>query len=307
MWSTTTDPPTILPNGLTQITGTSPLFPNISILVIDLKIDERGRDKEEFERLALVSGRRTVPVVFLGGEWIGGGDDIKRMGSDGTLLTKLLLSSIIDNDFVNDYIKQNKSVRIPPLLTPTTSTSKTPIISPIIYNEVIKEIKGLIESESDLIANASNISSAIYNAIISSRGVQGCNWVGFYFTRRVENDGEERVLVLGPFMGKPACRRIRLSEGVCGAAARTKEVQLVKDVHDFPGHIACDSASNSEVVIPLLSKENEVLGVFDLDCPVLNGYSEEDAEFLEKVGRMLVEGSDWGILDREVEASEGGH
>lgn len=92
MWSTTTDPPTILPNGLTQITGTSPLFPNISILVIDLKIDERGRDKEEFERLALVSGRRTVPVVFLGGEWIGGGDDIKRMGSGEKYMIYLLAS-----------------------------------------------------------------------------------------------------------------------------------------------------------------------------------------------------------------------
>ncbi|GMH94513.1 hypothetical protein TrST_g10957 [Triparma strigata] len=298
-------PPVLLPNGLYRVEGRSTLFEGLEVCVIDLKVDERERDRIEFERLVKITSRRTVPQIFLSGTWIGGGDDIQRLGLDGTLLTKMLIEGVIDKERGKGYIEEYGSVRVPPMFNGEKEGKDGNATVPkkdIPYGEVLKEIEGLIETEKDLIANASNVSSAVYNAIIKYRGATGCNWVGFYFSRKC---GEEVILVLGPFMGKPACRRIRFSEGVCGKAARTNEVQLVKDVHDFPGHIACDSASNSEVVIPLLSEKGEVLGVFDLDCPVLEGYSEEDASFLQSVARMLVEGSDWSLLaEKEVEASE---
>ncbi len=104
-------------------------------------------------------------------------------------------------------------------------------------------------TETDVFANGANVSSSVFHAIQSSRGPAGCNWVGFYFCRSLlpPSPPGKQVLLLGPFQGKPACRRINFEEGVCGAAARTKTAQLVHDVHKFPGHIACDSASNSEV------------------------------------------------------------
>jgi GAF domain-containing protein len=107
------------------------------------------------------------------------------------------------------------------------------------------------------------------------------NWAGFYLLK----DGE---LVLGPFQGQPACLRIKLGQGVCGTAAQQRQTIVVPNVHDFPGHIACDSASNSEIVVPLLKNE-ELLGVFDVDSPLIDRFDDEDARGLNKLVEIFME------------------
>lgn len=114
------------------------------------------------------------------------------------------------------------------------------------------------------------------------------NWVGFYL-----NTGNEELL-LGPFQGKTACIRIPFSRGVCGAAARERRVQLVRDVHLFPGHIACDSASNSEIVLPLI-RDGALLGVLDIDSPLAGRFDEADRTGLEAVAQLLAESCDWSL------------
>ena len=132
--------------------------------------------------------------------------------------------------------------------------------------ELYNAIEAISYGESDLIANLSNTSSVIKLAY------ENTNWVGFYIFK-------ENELVLGPFQGKPACIRIPLGKGVCGTAAETKEIQLVLDVHKFPGHIACDSASNSEIVLPIF-KNGALFGVLDMDSPSLAYFTEDDKEIL---------------------------
>ena len=139
--------------------------------------------------------------------------------------------------------------------------------------------KGQLSSEKDDLANISNL-TGIINACIDN-----LNWVGFYLLRDEE-------LVLGPFQGLPACNRITVGEGVCGSAALTGEVQLIPDVHLFPGHIACDSASNSELVIPII-KENKVLGVLDLDSPIKERFSSLHVEYFSQLVDVLNEYIDW--------------
>ncbi|MGE8034811.1 GAF domain-containing protein [Lysinibacillus sp. KCTC 33748] len=135
------------------------------------------------------------------------------------------------------------------------------------YNTLAKQLDALLTGESDRIANLSN-ASALLNQFLPN-----INWVGFYVLQ-----GEQ--LVLGPFQGLPACVRIPIGRGVCGTAVSKAETMVVKDVHDFPGHIACDAASQSEIVIPL-KKEGEVIGVLDIDSPIVNRFSKEDQEGLE--------------------------
>ncbi len=135
-------------------------------------------------------------------------------------------------------------------------------------------LSGLMEGEHDLIANMANMSALLFDAL------EDVNWSGFY--RMLEG-----MLVLGPFQGKPACIRIPLGRGVCGTAAATLQTQLVKDVHLFPGHIACDALSQSEIVIPLI-RNGELLGVLDIDSPVKNRFDETDQAGLEKLCEMLV-------------------
>lgn len=132
-----------------------------------------------------------------------------------------------------------------------------------------KQIISTIENEDDFIANTSNISAILYDAI------DNINWLGFYF---VKNGG----LVLGPFQGKVACTRITIGKGVCGTCALTKEPQRIEDVHKFPGHIACDSASNSELVLPIIVN-GEVKAVLDIDSTEFNRFSESDQLGLEKL------------------------
>ena len=145
---------------------------------------------------------------------------------------------------------------------------------PTMYRDLASALKGLVTGEPDGIANMANAAGLIYETL------PDVNWVGFY--RNI--DGE---LVLGPFQGRPACIRIMFGEGVCGAAAATRQVQRVEDVHAFPGHIACDSASNSEIVVPLI-RDGELLGVLDIDSPKHGRFSEEDEAGVVKLGEILV-------------------
>ncbi|WP_377864211.1 GAF domain-containing protein [Bacillus sp. R86525] len=142
------------------------------------------------------------------------------------------------------------------------------------YETVIKQLDALLTGESNVVANLSN-ASALLNQFLDR-----VNWVGFYVT-------EGNQLVLGPFQGMPACVRIPFGRGVCGAAAEMKTTQLVADVHQFPGHIACDSASNSEIVVPIL-KEGNVIGVLDIDSPEKNRFDEVDQHYLEKFVETLL-------------------
>ncbi|PGQ12476.1 GAF domain-containing protein [Bacillus cereus] len=142
------------------------------------------------------------------------------------------------------------------------------------YEIVIKQLDALLTGESNVVANLSN-ASALLNQFLDR-----VNWVGFYVT-------EGNQLVLGPFQGMPACVRIPFGRGVCGVAAETKTTQLVADVHQFPGHIACDSASNSEIVVPIV-KEGAVIGVLDIDSPEKNRFDELDQRYLEKFVETLL-------------------
>ena len=142
------------------------------------------------------------------------------------------------------------------------------------YAQLLAQARALVHGESDRIANAANLSALVYHALPQ------LNWVGFYFF-----DGTE--LVVGPFQGLPACVRIPLDKGVCGAAASTRATQRVEDVHAFPGHIACDSASRSELVVPLVH-DGALVGVFDLDSPLPARFDEDDQHGLEAIAAAFV-------------------
>ena len=143
-----------------------------------------------------------------------------------------------------------------------------------LYAELIEQANALFEGEHDFVANAANLSALLFHSL------PDLNWAGFYFLK-------EEGLVLGPFQGKPACVRIAIGKGVCGTAAARRETVLVEDVHAFPGHIACDSASNSEIVIPLV-RNGELLGVLDLDSPKLARFASVDARGLESLAKIFV-------------------
>ena len=143
------------------------------------------------------------------------------------------------------------------------------------YAQLAEQARALLHGERDRVANAANLSALVYHAL------PDLNWVGFYFF-----DGTE--LVVGPFQGQPACVRIPLDRGVCGAAARTRTTQRIEDVDAFPGHIACDSASRSELVVPLFSGER-LIGVFDLDSPLPARFDADDQAGLEAIAALYVE------------------
>jgi GAF domain-containing protein len=145
--------------------------------------------------------------------------------------------------------------------------------TPTLDRDLASAVEGLVSGESDAIANMANVSALIFETL------PDVNWVGFY-----RNVGRE--LVLGPFQGRPACIRIKFGEGVCGLAAETRQVQRIEDVHAFPGHIACDSASNSEIVVPLI-RDGELIGVLDIDSPNKGRFSEEDEEGCIRLGEIL--------------------
>ena len=141
-------------------------------------------------------------------------------------------------------------------------------------NTLLTQLEALLSAETDPVANMANTAALMYN------GLAGLNWAGFYLLK-------EGVLVLGPFQGKPACVRISVGRGVCGTAVQLRKTVSVPDVHQFPGHIACDSASQSEVVVPLI-KNGVMLGVLDIDSPHKGRFSQEDQMFFEKVAEILL-------------------
>ena len=142
------------------------------------------------------------------------------------------------------------------------------------YAQLAAQAEALLAGEYDRIANAANLSALVYHAL------PDLNWAGFYFFDGIE-------LVVGPFQGLPACVRIPLDKGVCGAAATTRQTQRIADVHEFPGHIACDAASRSELVLPLLL-DDALIGVLDLDSPVPGRFDVEDQAGLETIAALFV-------------------
>jgi GAF domain-containing protein len=146
------------------------------------------------------------------------------------------------------------------------------------YKDLALQLRSLLEGERDPIANAANTSALLYDLM------PNINWVGFYFLR----GGNE--LIVGPFQGKPACVRIPVGRGVCGTAVERGRSILVEDVHEFPGHIACDAASRSELVVPLL-RDGKILGVLDLDSPLPSRFDAEDQAGIEEVAAIYVAAS----------------
>jgi L-methionine (R)-S-oxide reductase len=144
-----------------------------------------------------------------------------------------------------------------------------------IYQQLADQARALLHGEQDRTANAANLSSLVFHALPE------LNWVGFYFY-----DGKE--LVVGPFQGMPACVRIAIGKGVCGTAAATKHTQRIADVDQFPGHIPCDSASRSELVVPLFKNE-QLIGVFDLDSPILDRFDAVDQSGLEAIAQIFLD------------------
>lgn len=149
------------------------------------------------------------------------------------------------------------------------------------YERLASELRSLLAGESDPIANAANTAALLFAALPE------VSWAGFYFLR--EGPGG-RELIVGPFQGKPACVRIALGHGVCGTAAARRTTLIVPDVEAFPGHIACDAASRSEIVVPLIAAE-QVVGVLDLDSPRLSRFDEVDARGLERLAALFIEAS----------------
>lgn len=150
-----------------------------------------------------------------------------------------------------------------------------------LYASLVVQLLSLLKGEHDFIANAANFSALLFNSL------PNVNWAGFYFLR-----GDE--LVLGPFQGNPACVRIPMGKGVCGVAAQQCETIIVPNVHEFPGHIACDVASNSEIVVPLFDGER-LLGVLDLDSPLIGRFDDQDAEGLNELVTVFV-GHEEGLI-----------
>lgn len=148
------------------------------------------------------------------------------------------------------------------------------------YALLKRQLASLLEGEDHWLPNLANTSALLYEEL------PDLNWAGFYLLTAGE-------LVLGPFQGKPACVRIALGRGVCGTAAQRRESIVVPDVHAFPGHIACDAASRSELVIPLIARDGRLLGVLDLDSPTLGRFTDQDAEGLKEVVEVLLAATIW--------------
>lgn len=153
---------------------------------------------------------------------------------------------------------------------------------PADYATLLIEAQSLFEGERNIIANAANCAAMLFAALGQ------VNWAGFYF-----REGED--LIVGPFQGKPACIRIPKGKGVCGAAAAQQQTIIVQDVHEFPGHIACDAASRSEIVVPLI-RSGRVVGVLDIDSPIVGRFSNNDKVGLEAICEALLEASNWEFV-----------
>ena len=153
------------------------------------------------------------------------------------------------------------------------------------YDLLVRQVASVLEGERDLTANAAQFSALVYDTLAD------LNWAGFYLAVPSKK-GEGQDLLVGPFQGKPACARIPFGRGVCGATAVERKTIVVPDVHAFPGHIACDSASASEIVLPVL-KDGELVGVFDIDSPLLDRFSDEDRAGLEAMVQAFIDATDF--------------
>ncbi|MBD8499937.1 GAF domain-containing protein [Paenibacillus arenosi] len=148
------------------------------------------------------------------------------------------------------------------------------------YELMVSQLKALIDGESNQIANLANAAALLWH------GLEKINWAGFYLYEAKTNQ-----LVLGPFQGMPACVRIPLGRGVCGTSATELRTVIVSDVHAFPGHIACDARSQSEIVVPLV-QNGQLVGVLDIDSPILDRFNETDGMWLERIAELIVQGSE---------------
>ncbi|KAI8089428.1 GAF domain-like protein [Halteromyces radiatus] len=158
------------------------------------------------------------------------------------------------------------------------------------YKELAEQIQVITEDQSFWVTNLSNASSVIFHELNSLAYFQEkpINWAGFYIT----NPKNDQQLILGPFQGKVACTEIQFGKGVCGTAASTMQTQVIRDVHQFPGHIACDSASNSEIVVPLVV-DGRLVGVLDIDCQEKEGFDDTDRIGLEAIAKIIVDNCTW--------------
>jgi len=167
-----------------------------------------------------------------------------------------------------------KSVTLQPTALQTSPKSE-------LYAQLSAQLRSLLEGERDFIANAANFSALLFHSL------PDVNWAGFYLYK-------DRELVLGPFQGKPGCVRIAMGKGVCGTAAERRQTVVVDNVHEFPGHIACNSGSNSEIVVPAI-KGDRLIGVLDLDSPSFGRFDEEDARGLDELVRVFVKSTECGF------------
>ncbi len=143
------------------------------------------------------------------------------------------------------------------------------------YELLLKQVEALVYGESDWIANTANVSALLYHQL------KNVNFAGVYRFEKGE-------LILGPFQGQPACVHIQIGKGVCGKAAEDQATQIVENVHDFPGHIACDSASNSEIVVPIFNQQGDLWGVYDFDSTTFSNFDQLDQEYLEKIAGVVL-------------------
>ena len=155
------------------------------------------------------------------------------------------------------------------------------------YSTLVEQVLALVDGERDYVANMANASSLLYNEFLKAG--RSANWIGFYIARSPDE------LVLGPFMGEPACIRIRRGKGVCGTAMDEAKTQLVPDVHEFDGHIACSAATNSEIVVPVFHR-GVVVAVLDLDSTEFSHFTEDDVVGLERIAQIIGDGCDWPNL-----------
>ncbi|KAK3628446.1 hypothetical protein LTR56_018601 [Elasticomyces elasticus] len=157
------------------------------------------------------------------------------------------------------------------------------------YEQILEQATALFDGQRNWVCNTANIASLLWHAFHSLPS-PSCevNWAGFYVLDKTVS----KQLILGPFHGKVACQTIAFGRGVCGAAAQSGKTQLVPDVEQFPGHIACDDDSKSEIVVPIV-KEGKVVAIIDIDCAVMQGFDEEDQQYLEKLAHLLAEACDW--------------
>ncbi len=171
-----------------------------------------------------------------------------------------------------------------------------------LYKNLQSQLESLLEGEDNFVANMANAASLFYHEMNKQEYFDGAiNWFGFYLLDlkkkslekdKDENKKQDKELVLGPFQGLVACTRIRFDRGVCGHCATTEQVVIVPNVHEFPGHIACDSASNSEICVPLFNKSGQLIGLIDVDSLVIDSFGEEDRMALTQVSSSITKASD---------------